>query len=75
MAAIIRFFSKRFRRNTSAPAPSHVDEPISVNKSKKVKKSDIECKVAYLDGTEQTFYVSMWLDPTKEIKKQYKSWL
>ncbi|CAH8551569.1 unnamed protein product [Schistosoma bovis] len=107
MAAIIRFFSKRFRRNTSAPTPSHVDEPISVNKSKKVKKSDIECKVAYLDGTEQSFYVSksakgselydiafayvalveekdyfglqffndvpMWLEPTKEIKKQYKN--
>ncbi|KAH8875960.1 Band 4.1-like protein 5 [Schistosoma japonicum] len=106
MAAIIRFFSRRFRRN-AAPTPGHVEEPISANKFKKVKKSDIECKVAYLDGTEQTFYVSknakgaelydmafafvalveekdyfglqfindipMWLDPTKEIRKQYKN--
>ncbi|CAH8535456.1 unnamed protein product [Heterobilharzia americana] len=107
MNAIFRFFSKRFRRSPSAPAPSHVEESVSVNKSRKLKKSDLECKVAYLDGTEQTFYVSksakgselidiafayvalieekdyfglqfvsqvpIWLDPTKEIRKQYKS--
>nr|CAH8849712.1 unnamed protein product [Trichobilharzia regenti] len=107
MAAIIRFFSKRFRRNPPAPTPSHVEEPVSVNKSKKIKKSDLECKVIYLDGTEQTFYVPknakgaelidiafayvalieekdyfglryssqvpIWLDPTKEVRKQCKS--
>ncbi|THD22212.1 Band 4.1 protein 4B [Fasciola hepatica] len=57
MAAIIRFFSRRFGRKKDAPAPSHVEEEIRYNKTKKTKKSDLECRVTYLDGTEQTFYL------------------
>ena len=56
MAAIIRFFTKRFRRS-AAPAHSHAEELFSVNKTKKTKKSDLECRVSYLDGTEETFFL------------------
>lgn len=58
MSAFINFFTKRFRRRPTAPAPSHIDESSFTDKKRKIKKSDIECKVAYLDGTEHTFFLS-----------------
>ncbi|KAF5400118.1 Erythrocyte membrane protein band 4.1 like 5 [Paragonimus heterotremus] len=57
MAAIIRFFSRRFRRKKSEPAHSHLEEVASSSQNKKKKKSDLDCRVTYLDGTEQTFYL------------------
>lgn len=58
MAAIIRFFSRRFgRKKADEQAPSHMDEAMAVSKTKKTKKSDLGCRVTYLDSTEQTFYL------------------
>ncbi|CAH8478080.1 unnamed protein product, partial [Dicrocoelium dendriticum] len=57
MASIVRFFSRRFKRKKSEPAHSHVEEVLSTGKTKKNKKSDLDCRVTYLDGTEQTFYL------------------
>ncbi|VDP71497.1 unnamed protein product [Echinostoma caproni] len=57
MAAILRFFSRRFGRKKNAPAPSHVEDDMVDTKTKKKKKSDLECRVTYLDGTEQTFFL------------------
>lgn len=63
MAAIIRFFSRRFGRKKDELPPSHVDDEVRYNKTKKNKKSDLECRVTYLDGTEQTFYLPVSVLP------------
>ncbi|CAL8098582.1 unnamed protein product [Calicophoron daubneyi] len=107
MAAIVRFFSKRFRRKKSDPRHSYAEEVFGSNREVKTKKSDLECRVFYLDESEKTFYLPkkskaselcdiafasiglnedkdyfglkyngklpIWLDPTKEIRKQCKA--
>lgn len=59
MNTFLNFLRKSFGRKSKTPAHSHTDDIQNLNQSKKNKKSDIECHVIYLDGTEQIFYVSV----------------